>query len=100
MGAITAALEYVSDKKARVFGKPSEILFKTICANYKTKIEDLVIVGDDVEFDILIPMGYGITGILVKTGKYNEELFKTITKKYNKTPNHIIDTIKDLTKIL
>ncbi|HOT29757.1 MAG TPA: HAD hydrolase-like protein [Candidatus Ozemobacteraceae bacterium] len=70
LGPLTAALEYASGQQAVVFGKPSPTLFASIAGAYGTSPERMAIVGDDAEFDVAAPMKQGLTGILVRTGKY------------------------------
>jgi ribonucleotide monophosphatase NagD (HAD superfamily) len=100
MGAITAALEYISDKKAEVFGKPSNLLFNTIKDKFNVSLNEIMIIGDDIEFDVILPIKLGVHGILVKTGKYNRIIEKNIIKKYNIKPEKTISNLYEITKIL
>lgn len=84
-GAFVAALEYATDKRAELIGKPSPAFFQTViqelyenipfclnsylfCSNVAP--EECVMIGDDVKDDVWGAMETGIQGWLVKTGKY------------------------------
>ncbi|MGM0607444.1 MAG: HAD-IIA family hydrolase [Candidatus Muiribacteriota bacterium] len=97
MGAIVAPLEYASEKEAVILGKPSETLFSLIAEENNCKIDEMAMVGDDIEFDILIPMKLGLTGFLVKTGKYRDETARKVKEKYKMSPDYVIE---DISKIL
>lgn len=100
MGPITAALEYASGKTARVFGKPSELLFSAIAKKFGVNIKDIIMVGDDIEFDVLLPQRLGITGVLVKTGKFLQQSYDKAVKRLNMKPDYIIDGVWELPDLL
>ncbi|MFW5782130.1 MAG: HAD hydrolase-like protein [Candidatus Muiribacteriaceae bacterium] len=100
MGPVTALLEYATGSNCRVFGKPSEMLFKTIAEKAGCTIDELAIVGDDIEFDILSPMQYGVKGIAVRTGKFIKEVSDQKIKEYGYSPDHTIDGIWQLDKVI
>ena len=60
------------------------------------KADEVVMIGDDIVSDVGGAQNAGIKGILVKTGKYREE----IAEKSQVTPDGIIDSIFDLKSIL
>lgn len=69
-GAFVAALEYASGHKAIVLGKPSHDFFHAAVDSLGGTAEQVVMVGDDVEFDVSAAIEAGLSGILVRTGKY------------------------------
>lgn len=71
-GPFVKALEYASGKTATVIGKPSPEFFTTVLDYLDVKPEEALMVGDDVEFDVLGAQKFGIKGALVKTGKFKE----------------------------
>jgi HAD superfamily hydrolase (TIGR01458 family) len=73
IGAFVSALEYASRKQATVIGKPSPDFFRAALSELDLSPEKVAIVGDDVDSDIGGGQGAGLTGILVKTGKYRKE---------------------------
>jgi HAD superfamily hydrolase (TIGR01458 family) len=71
-GPFVKALEYASDKKCEVtFGKPSKVLFNTVLADINTTATETLMVGDDLEADIIGATEIGIRGFLVKTGRFS-----------------------------
>ena len=69
-GAFAAALEYGANTQCRlVFGKPNETFFKMILKDTRSRAEQTVMVGDDLEVDIFGAQKVGISGVLVQTGK-------------------------------
>ncbi len=69
-GPFVAALEYASGREATLFGKPSRAFFEAALNGLGCPAEAAVMVGDDVESDIAGAMAAGLTGLLVRTGKY------------------------------
>ena len=53
-------------------------------------------VGDDVESDVLAAQSLGITGVLVRTGKYRQASLA----QADGTPDHVIDSFADLPALL
>jgi ribonucleotide monophosphatase NagD (HAD superfamily) len=53
-------------------------------------------VRDDIESDVLAAQRGGITGVLVKTGKYAPETHRAATG----TPDHVIDSFAALPALL
>ena len=69
-GPFVAALEYASGKSATVVGKPERDFFRLALADMGLEPAMVAMVGDDAEADIAGAQAAGLTGILVKTGKY------------------------------
>lgn len=72
-GAFVAALEAAAGTTATVVGKPSPAFFATAVASLGLAPESVAMVGDDIENDVLAAQGEGLTGVLVRTGKYRPE---------------------------
>lgn len=70
-GAYVAALEYASGMKSLVLGKPAPAFLAGAAASMGCVLEDVAMIGDDVEADVAgaLRAGAGV-GILVRTGKY------------------------------
>lgn len=96
MGPITAALEYASGRNATLFGKPSKSLFTTVAHCTGCALHEMVMVGDDVEFDVFGSMDLGLPAVLVRTGKYRQEFVDALPRK----ADWIIDAIADLPELL
>lgn len=96
IGAFIAGLEYVTGKQAEVIGKPSREFFELALADAALKPEETAMIGDDLENDIHGAQNAGMTGVLVRTGKFREE----ITANSSVIPDLIIDSIADLPTLL
>ncbi len=73
-GPFVAALEYASGKKAELMGKPSPEFFRMALSDLEVRPEMASMVGDDILTDVQGAQNMGMKGILVKTGKYREDL--------------------------
>ena len=89
IGAFVAALEYATGRKAEIIGKPSLDFFKNAADDMKLELEDLTMIGDDIDSDIGGAQQHGIKGVLVKTGKYNKDYVSSSKIK----PNLVIESI-------
>jgi HAD superfamily hydrolase (TIGR01458 family) len=95
-GSIVAALEYATDKKATIIGKPSKEFFLQAATTMGIPPVELAMVGDDIESDVGGAQKAKMMGILVKTGKYRPEL----AKKSKIEPEMVIDSIAGLMKFI
>lgn len=94
-GAIVAMMEYITDKKATILGKPSSDFFNTLMKQLKLNENEILIVGDDKNTDIMGAKCVGAKSVLVKTGKYNDQ--RNLT---DYIPDYTIDSIIDIGIIL
>ncbi|RUS71157.1 hypothetical protein EGW08_021083 [Elysia chlorotica] len=69
-GAYMSALEYATDVKAQVVGKPSCIFFEAVLQDAGVCAFEAVMVGDDIASDVGGAQACGMAGVLVRTGKY------------------------------
>lgn len=69
-GPFVRALEYASGRRATVLGKPSPAFFGLAVEALGCTRAEAVMVGDDAEADIGGAQDAGLTGVLVRTGKY------------------------------
>jgi ribonucleotide monophosphatase NagD (HAD superfamily) len=53
-------------------------------------------IGDDIDNDVLAAQRCGLTGVLVKTGKYQARTYSGATA----APDHVLDSIADLPPLL
>ncbi len=67
-GPIVKAIEYATGKRAIVIGKPSRPMFRMALQKAGCRNEEAVMVGDQVETDILGARRGGIDAILVTSG--------------------------------
>jgi HAD superfamily hydrolase (TIGR01458 family) len=71
-GAYIAGLEEAANTKATICGKPEKAYFDAALAMLGVDAARAAMVGDDIVNDILGAQASGLTGILVRTGKYRE----------------------------
>ncbi|MCB1670988.1 MAG: TIGR01458 family HAD-type hydrolase [Gammaproteobacteria bacterium] len=96
IGAFVAGLEFVTGKHATIIGKPSEEFFHLAVANMGLEPHQVLVVGDDIENDVGGAQAAGLSGVLVRTGKYREEF----ARRSEISPNAVIDSIADLPGLL
>ena len=72
-GPFVAALEYATEQKAHLVGKPSAELFQTAARELGLAPERIAMVGDDLDADIRGAKSAGLVAIAVETGKYRPE---------------------------
>jgi HAD superfamily hydrolase (TIGR01458 family) len=96
VGPFVTALEYAAATEAYVVGKPAPGFFDTTLATIPAEPWRSVMVGDDVESDIGGAQRAGLTGILVRTGKYRDDAVRAS----GVVPDAVIDSIADLPALL
>ena len=92
LGAFVSAIEYASGKTAVVIGKPDPNIFKLSIKGWKFPNHLIYVVGDDIDVDVLGAKNAGMGSVLVKTGKFREDVIAFSKIK----PDHIIDSVSDL----
>ncbi|MDQ0994217.1 HAD-IIA family hydrolase [Streptomyces sp. V3I7] len=95
-GAFLLGLERAAHVEAEVTGKPSPAFFAAALARLGVGPGQALMVGDDVESDVLAAQRAGITGVLVRTGKYLPET----VERASGSPDHVIDSIAELPALL
>lgn len=95
-GAFLLGLERAARVEAQVTGKPAEAFFATALAHLGATASETLMVGDDIESDVLAAQRCGMTGVLVKTGKYLPETHEAA----DGTPDHVLDSFADLPAFL
>ncbi len=86
-GPFVAALEFASQKEAVVLGKPSKDFFFAALDRMGCRPDRAAMIGDDVEADVAGAMAAGLTGILVRTGKYRQGAERSVSPE----PDHVAD---------
>ncbi|MEM7031895.1 MAG: HAD-IIA family hydrolase [Chloroflexota bacterium] len=95
-GAFGSLLEVASGKKATIVGKPSPTFFQGALAEFGVSPHEAIVVGDDIYSDIAGAKSIGAQAILVKTGKYEQQL----GEMKDSQPDYIIDSLANLPRIL
>jgi phospholysine phosphohistidine inorganic pyrophosphate phosphatase len=90
-GPFAAALEFASERRALVLGKPAGPFFSAAAAQLGLPAGDIVMVGDDIETDIAGAQRAGMIGVLLRTGKFRQsDLERGII------PDAVLNSIRDL----
>jgi HAD superfamily hydrolase (TIGR01450 family) len=71
-GAVVKALEYSSEKSARVCGKPSPEIYLEASRRFKVGPENCLMISDDPLSDLVGAKRLGIKTIFVTSGKYRD----------------------------
>ncbi len=69
-GPFIRALEYAANTEALIIGKPAARFYHDVVAGLGVPPGQVLMVGDDVEADVLAAAHAGLAACLVKTGKY------------------------------
>jgi HAD superfamily hydrolase (TIGR01458 family) len=95
-GAFVAGLEQATGTAAEVVGKPAGAFFGAALAQLGATAGNALMIGDDIDNDVLAAQRCGLTGVLVKTGKYQARTHSGATS----APDHVLDSIADLPRLL
>ncbi|MQA07201.1 MAG: HAD-IIA family hydrolase [Pseudonocardiaceae bacterium] len=95
-GAFLVGLEHAARVRAEVVGKPSAAFFDTAVAGLGIAPDQALMIGDDIDADVLAAQRRGITGVLVRTGKYLPETHAAAEAD----PDHVLDSFADLPALL
>lgn len=95
-GAYIAALEEATATKAVICGKPAPAYFEAALEMLGVPAARAAMVGDDVANDVLGAQAIGMTGVLVRTGKFRS----TDLERDDGSPDHVIDSFADLPALM
>ncbi|MET8026283.1 HAD-IIA family hydrolase [Streptomyces avermitilis] len=95
-GAFLLGLEHAARTRAEITGKPAPAFFEAALTRLGVGPGQAVMVGDDIESDVLAAQRTGVTGVLVKTGKYLPETHHAASAR----PDHVLDSVADLPALL
>ncbi len=91
-GSVVALMEYASSREAVKIGKPYEAIVTGALRQLGMSREEVVIVGDNMETDILCGVNTGIKTILVTTGVHTRQQ----AMAYPFAADHIIEDLREL----
>ena len=90
-GPFVVALEYATNTRAEVIGKPGKAYFQMVLDDLGLPPARVAMIGEDVESDIRGAQLMGMQGWLVKTGRFRrEDLSRGIW------PNQVLESIADI----
>jgi HAD superfamily hydrolase (TIGR01458 family) len=95
-GAYLPGLERAAGVTAEVTGKPAAAFFNAALDAVGVPSEHAVMVGDDIDNDVLAAQRIGLTGVLVRTGKYQASTERAATV----SPDFVLDSVADLPALL
>ncbi len=96
MGAFVIGLEAAAGIEIEVVGKPAAPFFQAALADLGAGAAGTVMVGDDLVSDLLGAQAVGMTGVLVKTGKFRPEDLEGAPGQ----PDYVIDDVAEFPKLL
>lgn len=95
-GAYIAGLEEATGVHAEICGKPAPAYFRSALSLLGMPAERAAMVGDDIVNDVMGAQAVGVTGVLVRTGKFRPEDLQRV----DDVPDHVIDSFADLPALL
>ncbi|WP_313675403.1 HAD-IIA family hydrolase [Mycolicibacterium sp.] len=100
-GLYLIGLEEASGRTAIAVGKPAPAGFQAAAARLGVDPDEMYMVGDDLHNDVLAAQVVGMTGVLVRTGKFRQDLLdRWAADEFAMQPNHLIDSVADLPALL
>lgn len=100
-GMYLIGMEQTSGRKATAVGKPAPEGFLSATSRLGVDAEEMYMVGDDLNNDVLAGQVVGMTGVLVRTGKFRQDtLDRWAADDFAMQPNHVIDSVADLPALL
>ena len=91
-GPFVAALEYATGTEAELAGKPSAAFFRMALDSMGLTPGECAMIGDDAESDVGGAMNAGMSGVLVKTGKFRADA----VSRLERPPTAILPSIAAL----
>ena len=89
-------MRLVTNKKARVMGKPDPEVIYTLAKRFGVKLDEVLVVGDRIYTDILVGVNAKVDTVMVLSG---ETTLKEM-EKYSYRPTYILNSIKELPELL
>src|SRR5436190_325184 len=100
-GMYLIGMEETSGRKATAVGKPAPEGFLAAASRLGVDPDEMYMIGDDLNNDVLAAQVVGMTGVLVRTGKFRQDtLDRWAADEFAMQPNHVIDSVADLPEVL
>lgn len=90
-GSVVAMFEYASNKKSPDIAKPHTPILDLCLQHYNLQKEDVILIGDNLETDILLGKNAGVETVFVQTGVH---MAKDISR-LGIEPDHIVTDLRD-----
>ncbi|ATQ28922.1 HAD family hydrolase [Rhodococcus ruber Chol-4] len=95
-GVYLPGLEELSGQTVVAVGKPSMRGFLAAAELMGTEPDRMAVVGDDLHAEVIPGQRLGMTGILVRTGKFRQSVLDLAVER----PDRVIDSVADLPELL
>lgn len=100
-GMYLTGMESASGRKATAVGKPAPLGFQASAERMGLDPDQVVMVGDDLDNDVLAAQVVGMRGVLVRTGKFRQDrLDRHSVDQYAMQPAYVVDSVADLPSVL
>lgn len=100
-GMYLLGMEEVSGRQVVAVGKPAPEGFLASAVRLGVEPDEMFMVGDDLNNDVLAGQVVGMTGVLVRTGKFRQDtLDRWAADEFAMQPNYVIDSVGDLPELL
>ena len=100
-GMYLIGMEETSGRKATAVGKPAPEGFLAAASRLGVDPDEMYMVGDDLNNDVLAAQVVGMTGVLVRTGKFRQDtLDRWAADEFAARPDHVIDSVADLPDVV
>jgi HAD superfamily hydrolase (TIGR01458 family) len=96
MGAFLLGIEAATGVEATIIGKPAAPLFEAALADLGVPTDKVLMVGDDIDADVRGAQALGMTGVLVRTGKFRAGDLEDRSR----APDHVIDDVSALLHLI
>ncbi|KAJ9121074.1 hypothetical protein QFC24_005055 [Naganishia onofrii] len=93
-GSMSAPLRFSTKKTPTIIGKPHTHMMETILAAHNFNPERTIMIGDNLETDILFGINSNITTLLVMTGVTHEAQLSG-EHKSDTVPDYIVQSMGD-----
>ncbi len=94
-GAYLPGLEQAGNARITVLGKSAAPGFTTSAELMGISVGNILMIGDDLHGDVIAAQNAGMTGVLVRTGKFRESVLVDAPE-----PDYVIDSIADLPALI
>ena len=100
-GMYLIGMEETSGRNATAVGKAGTGRIPNRRRATRRRTRDVYMVGDDLNNDVLAAQVVGMTGVLVRTGKFRQDtLDRWAADEFAMQPNHVLDSVADLPGLL
>ncbi|HEX6868460.1 MAG TPA: HAD-IIA family hydrolase [Candidatus Limnocylindrales bacterium] len=106
-GAFVAGLEFATETRARIIGKPHPEFFSVAVADLRREVgrdlarRDVAMVGDDVRSDVRAGQRSGLRGVFVLTGKHGlADVDLAAAERGGRPPDAIAQSLADVVAAL